>query len=247
MGEQATPAGDYSYADKVEGYYTIAKEDSVDADGGIDQEVFQCLKGLLPETLSGLNALDVGGGDARWSHYFHEELTAGQVSYIDSSSTMLALARERKEEWGLERLNLFEADVRDLRCIEAESIDVALASFCLMYFGETDLNRAIVEIARTLKKGGELYIATNLVLVDDVSVLASIKNEIIPLLLGTGTEKQPTENAVQTPDLYQESFEKAGLTLRHIAIFEPHGISIDPNCQYAEQIEIKKALYFCQS
>ena len=54
-----------SWVDKVEGYYTIAKEGSVGAEGGIDEEVFKCLKGLLPETLSGLKALDVGGGDAR--------------------------------------------------------------------------------------------------------------------------------------------------------------------------------------
>ena len=247
MGEQATPPGDYRNADKVEGYYTIAKEGSVGADGGIDQEVFQCLKGLLPQTLSGLKALDVGGGDARWSHYFHEELTADQVSYIDSSSTMLALAQERKKECNLERLSLFEADVRDLSFIETESVDIPLASFCLMYFGETDLKRVMVEIARTLRKGGELYIATNLVLVHDGSVLSRIKNEIVPLLLGTGTEKQPTENTVQTPNLYQESFEKAGLTLQHTAIFEPHGISVDQNCKYAEQIELKKAIFFCHS
>ncbi|TFH66318.1 MAG: class I SAM-dependent methyltransferase [Gemmatimonadales bacterium] len=189
MSQPAAPAGDYGNADKVEGYFTIAKEGSLDADRGIDEEVFQCLKGLLPETLSGLKALDLGGGDARWSHYFHQELTAAQVNYVDSSSTMLALAQARKEECGLERLNLFQADARDVSCIETGSIDIALASFCLMDFGETDLKRVMVEIARTLRKGGELYVATNLVLVDDVSVLSSIKNEIIPLLLGTGTEQ----------------------------------------------------------
>lgn len=40
MGEQAVPAGDYRNADKVEGYYSIAKEGSVGADGGITERVF---------------------------------------------------------------------------------------------------------------------------------------------------------------------------------------------------------------
>ena len=107
----------------------------------------------MPKNLIGLKALDVGGGDARWAHYFHEQLEANQVIYVDSSSTMLALAQERKEECGLERLNLLGADMRDLSCIESESIDIALASFCLMYFGEFDLKRVMTEIARTLRKG----------------------------------------------------------------------------------------------
>ena len=74
-------------------------------------------------------------------------------------------------------------------------------------------------------------------------LLRDIKDEIIPLLLGIGTEKQATDNAVQTPEMYQESFGTAGLVLTHTAIFEPHGISVDPNWKYAEQIELKKALY----
>jgi len=225
--------------EKVVRYYTTVKGGTAGETGGVDEEVLAYLKSILPKSMRRRIALDAGCGDCRWSEYLHR-LGARRVIGLDNSPDMLALAAKRKVERDLGRLRLIRADMQEMPLL-SESVDLVLASFSLMYFPA--LEHMIRAIARVLTSGGELYLATNLVTIDDSLLLKELKGKVIPIDLGTGGQTIPLENVVQPLEQYKSAFCAGGLVLDHEKYFDPEGLSVTPGYQHKEHIVLSKAVF----
>jgi len=98
-------------------------------------------------------ALEVGGGPGELAERMQKELGA-QVSFIDSSSRMVELARERGVDAQV-------GDVQDLP-FENGMFDTVVAAWMLYHV--PDLDRGLAELARVLRPGGALIAVTNSIL-----------------------------------------------------------------------------------
>jgi ubiquinone/menaquinone biosynthesis C-methylase UbiE len=109
--------------------------------------------GLSP----GERALDIGAGTGAVA-LMAATLVApgGRVAGIDISSEMLAFARRRAEELGLDDISFREGRAEAIPAADAD-FDVALASLSLMYV--IDRDAAAREIARVIRPGGRLVAA----------------------------------------------------------------------------------------
>ncbi|TSD01195.1 MAG: putative methyltransferase [Parcubacteria group bacterium Greene1014_15] len=227
-------AGFYG-SEKVNRYYNVVKGGSTEETGGIDARVLECLLGELPMSLEGLQALDLGCGDGRWSEVLHKR-GAGKVIALDRSVEMLARASRRKKEHRLDRLLLLRGDMQELPLQDA-SVHIVLASFCLMYF--PDLNPTIGEIARVLAPDGSLFVATNLVEVDPPALTHQLKGKVVPINARLNEKKIiELDNVIQPRSLYFDVFRIAGLSIRSFVQFEPEGLTVAVRCPWRSNLRL---------
>lgn len=232
-------AGLYS-GEKVDRYYKVVKGSSPEETGGIDREVFQHLRAELPANLEGKRALDLGCGDGRWSEVLHKR-GAMQVIAFDKSVEMLKRASARKRKHGLDRLLLVRGDMQELP-LKGASIDLALASFCLMYF--PDLHPIMGEIVRVLVPGGSLFIATNLVEVHPPALVCQLEGKVFPIEVRLGDHDVIVlDNVVQPFSQYLEAFQAAGLSIRSSARFAPEGLTVAAHWPWRSNLELSKAMF----
>lgn len=232
-------AGFYG-GNKVDQYYRIVKGGSTEETGGIDRKVFQRLLAELPVNLEGKRALDLGCGDGRWSKVLHER-GAREVIALDKSVEMLERTALRKKEHGLVRLSLYLGDMRALP-LEDASVDLVLASFCLMYF--PDINSIMGEIARVLVLGGSLFIATNLVEVHPPVLVRQLEGRVFPIEVRLNDREILTlDNVVQPRSRYLEAFQAAGLSIRSSAQFAPEGLTVAVHCPWRSNLQLSKAMF----
>jgi len=86
---------------------------------------------------------------------------AGGVTGVDISDGMLAIARERLEQEGLnDRVDLHLGDAANLDFIKADSLDGVFMSFTLELFDNPEIPRVLQECHRTLKPGGRLVVVS---------------------------------------------------------------------------------------
>ena len=85
----------------------------------------------------------------------------GRVTGLDISDGMLAIARERLQEQGLnDRVDLHLGDAANLSFIEANSRDGVFMSFTLELFDNPEIPRVLQECHRVLKPGGRLAVVS---------------------------------------------------------------------------------------
>src|SRR5512144_53518 len=86
---------------------------------------------------------------------------AGRVIGLDISDGMLAIARERLQQDGLnERVDLRLGDATQLDFIEANSLDGVFMSFTLELFDNPEIPRVLQECHRILKPGGRVAVVS---------------------------------------------------------------------------------------
>jgi demethylmenaquinone methyltransferase/2-methoxy-6-polyprenyl-1,4-benzoquinol methylase len=87
--------------------------------------------------------------------------STGRVLGVDISDGMLAIARERLQQEGLdERVDLRLGDAAQLDFIEANSLDGVFMSFTLELFDNPEIPRVLQECYRILKPGGRLAVVS---------------------------------------------------------------------------------------
>jgi demethylmenaquinone methyltransferase/2-methoxy-6-polyprenyl-1,4-benzoquinol methylase len=85
----------------------------------------------------------------------------GQVIGLDISDGMLAIARERLRQAGLnERADLHLGDAAKLDFIESGSLDAVFMSFTLELFDNPEIPRVLQECHRILKPGGRIAVVS---------------------------------------------------------------------------------------
>jgi demethylmenaquinone methyltransferase/2-methoxy-6-polyprenyl-1,4-benzoquinol methylase len=86
---------------------------------------------------------------------------AGRVTGLDISDGMLAIARGRLQQEGMnERVDLHLGDAAKLDFIEANSLDGIFMSFTLELFDNPEIPRVLEECHRILKSGGRLAVVS---------------------------------------------------------------------------------------
>src|SRR2546422_2084037 len=97
--------------------------------------------------------LDIGGGPGRYSIWLAER--GYRVTLADLSPELLALAKEKAGEAGVELERIVEVNAMDLSPFGAESFDAVLCMGPLYHLIEEADRRAVVsELFRVLKPGG---------------------------------------------------------------------------------------------
>lgn len=86
---------------------------------------------------------------------------SGRVIGLDISDGMLAIAKERLEQEGLnDRVDLHLGDAASLDFIPANSLDGVFMSFTLELFDNPEIPRVLQECHRILKPGGRLAVVS---------------------------------------------------------------------------------------
>ncbi len=223
---------------KVKKYYDVVRGD-VNDEYGIDANVFEYLKKILPRDLRDKTVLDLGCGDGRWSEYL-SMLGAKKVLGVDISQDMVDLALQRVTKKSLENVEIVRADIQNL-LIEDSLFDIAFSTFSLMYF--TNLEEVVCKISKILKNGGRLYISTNIIHISDHNLREKLKGSAVPVVLGGGNQKIVVENLVQSAEQYHSAFASAGLIIEIEKYFEPEGVYVDNDFEYKTEIILKKAVF----
>jgi ubiquinone/menaquinone biosynthesis C-methylase UbiE len=101
--------------------------------------------------------LDIGGGPGRYSIWLAEQGYA--VTLADLSPELLALAKEKAAEAGVELEAIVEANATDLSKFGDASFDAVLCMGPLYHLVEEDDRRQVVsELFRVLKPGGRAFV-----------------------------------------------------------------------------------------
>jgi len=86
---------------------------------------------------------------------------AGRVTGLDISDGMLAIARERLQQEGLnDRVDLHLGDAASMDFIESGSLDGVFMSFTLELFDNPEIPRVLGECQRILKPGGRAAVVS---------------------------------------------------------------------------------------
>jgi ubiquinone/menaquinone biosynthesis C-methylase UbiE len=110
---------------------------------------------LLGHLKRGDSLLDVGCGPGTITMDLAALVAPGVVVGIDRSSEVIERARDAAQAWGLSNLSFEVGDIYDLG-FEANSFDVVYAHQVLQHL--SDPTRALVEMRRVLRDGGQLAV-----------------------------------------------------------------------------------------
>lgn len=145
---------------RVRRFYQIASQrewDRLETVGALEFAINRAWIGkFLPPP--GSSVLDIGGGPGRYSLWL-----AGQgyrVTLADLSPDLLAVAREKATEDGVELEAIVEANAIDLSPFEDRSFDAVLCLGPLYHLlAEEDRRRAAREVFRVLRPGAPVFAA----------------------------------------------------------------------------------------
>lgn len=122
-----------------------------------DALILEIIKKHLPQPSSKQTILDAGGGTGRWEVVLAKERDSHFIVY-DLSEDMLARARANIEKTGLAgRVNVVRGDLEEMGQIQDSSVDAIVSIYNPISF-VTNVERALREMYRVLKKGGVIII-----------------------------------------------------------------------------------------
>jgi SAM-dependent methyltransferase len=106
--------------------------------------------------LEGLEALDLGCGTGRHSLYLAERFDMKVVG-IDFSKTAISIAKQNAPQ---ENVSYYVGSIGDVFPVADDSIDIALDVMSSFALSSEERRVYLGELARTMKKGGYLYLRT---------------------------------------------------------------------------------------
>jgi len=135
--------------DGDEGGYWAAHADHFERALARYDEVFTAAAAIGPSD----QVLDVGCGTGKTTRIAARAASSGSVLGVDLSSAMLAVARRRAADEGLDNVRFEHADAQR-HPFEPEAFDVAIGCTSVMFFG--DRVAGLANIGRALRPGGRL-------------------------------------------------------------------------------------------
>ncbi|MBN2294576.1 MAG: methyltransferase domain-containing protein [Pirellulales bacterium] len=102
-----------------------------------------------------MSVLDVGCGSGIFSFYLAERTTS--VTGIDASTEMLNICQEKKKQAGLNNVDFLECDIKYLRELLDEKVDLIICSSVLEYLD--DLDASLKSLFSLMKNNGVLMIS----------------------------------------------------------------------------------------
>jgi len=228
-----------TYYDKnkiADDYYDVVGK-NIDGEKQIaDSGIRDYLKEIGLFNLKGKKVLDLGCGNGKWAEHFLD-FEPESVTGIDISEEMIKRANERKRD---NKLKFMRGDLLNIPLGE-DSMDVIFSRFSLCYV--KDIEKAIHEIKRVLTFGGELYVITSFSVIEDESLSDKLKNQSVPLLLGSGEKKVRLENCPHSLARYRRAFEMAGLTVNDERTFGAEDLVIPEDYPHRDKIRFSYVVF----
>jgi ubiquinone/menaquinone biosynthesis C-methylase UbiE len=123
----------------------------------------------------GARVLDIGGGPGRYSIWLAHQ--GYRVTLADLSPDLLAIAREKAREAGVDLEGVVEANALDLSQFPDDSFDSVLCLGPMYHLLEEQDRRAVAsELLRVLKPGGHAFVA----FLNHLGALRAAVNQDIP-------------------------------------------------------------------
>ncbi|RPJ21608.1 MAG: methyltransferase domain-containing protein [Chloroflexi bacterium] len=143
---------------------------------------------------------------------------AGRVTGLDISDGMLAIARERLQQEGLdERVDLRLGDAAQLDFIEANSLDGVFMSFTLELFDNPEIPRVLQECHRILKPDGRLAV---------VSMTKTNPPGVAVRMYEWFHEHMP-DYADCRPIFARQALEQSGFTVQDVSVSSMWGLPVE--------------------
>ena len=120
-------------------------------DAHFEKMRYQKIRSALWPSLTG-SILDAGCGTGRNFHYFSSK---AKVIGVDTSQTMLAIARQRAAE-SKASISVQEMDLKRLH-FRSNTFDAVVATYVLCVMPKRDERAALKELVRVAKPGARLY------------------------------------------------------------------------------------------
>jgi len=216
--------GHYDEFDKAALYYRVVYEVK-NMTVSPEEDGYRYLAEILPQDMSGLSVLDVGGGNGQWSELFCRR-GARRVLLFDKSPAMVEFANRRKSRNQLDRLETRNISLEDYIQTANEKFDVVFSSYSLMYF--QDISTIMMKLCGLLNADGQLFVMTNnFVPGHGIAPQEVPAGMVIPLAFG-GNEKIHFETLYQPAALYLQGIELAGMRAVNLRYFPDNPNNIEP-------------------
>lgn len=202
-----------------------------------NNELDRFFLGLVPNSLGGKFALDLGAGNGRYSELLHNR-SAKRVIAFDLSESMLEQVTKRKLSRQLNRLDVVQGDLENLP-FSKNSIDYIFSRFSLMYV--CDLHALIQRLGEIMTDNGEMLVLANFSTIKNTE--AVVKTDPVPLNLRIGENSVAIKNYPNTLQDYLSAFQKAGFTVETTQQFPAHELSVDETYPYADLINFKYVVF----
>ena len=235
MSKSKQIVGNFDDQEKSFLYYRVING-LKDVDVPDEDSYYYYLTQLLPCDMTGLNILDVGGGNGHWSEEFHSR-GARRILLIDKSPAMIELAEQRKNMKSLERLEIRNVNIEDYLATSEEKFDIIFSSYSLMYFPH--VTKILQGLCDRLSHMGQLIIVTNNFEVGSGCAPLDVPiGMIIPLAFGAD-EKIHFETLYQPAALYLQGIEMAGLRAVDFCYFSDNANAIEQNFDNKYDLRIR--------
>ncbi len=186
----------------------------------------------------GMKILELGCGTAEmWKNRKDVIKRCGKLVLSDFSEGMLKTAKENIGDF--ENVEYKTIDIQNIP-FEDETFDMVIANFMLYHV--PDIDRAVSEVSRVLKKGGYFYAGTNgkKGVMSCISEMLELENKYeCPFTLENGGEKiKPYFESVKT-ERYEDSLRVTDMDDLLDYIFS--GIFFSENCTFSRE-EVREKL-----
>jgi phosphatidylethanolamine/phosphatidyl-N-methylethanolamine N-methyltransferase len=153
-----------------------------------ERSAFQEWRQYLWSLLQAGRILEVGVGTGKNMPYYPK---GAQVTAIDLSEDMLAMAQRRAEELGIE-VNLRHMDVQRL-AFPQDTFETAVATF--VFCSVPDPVKGLKELERAVKPGGDIWLLEHVRINKPVvGPLMDLANPLVVRMMGANINRQTVEN-----------------------------------------------------
>ncbi len=232
--DRRTKVGDIYQGETAQRYYDVFGPE-IDSSSELDRFFLE----LIPTSLEGKFALDLGAGNGRYAELLSRRGAKGVIA-LDLSLSMLGQVKQRKTERKLDRLEPVNGDLENLPLSE-NSLDYILSRYSLMY--ARDLSLLIQSLASALKDDGEILIQANFAIIENPDLEKIIKSAPVPLNLKIGEREVGIQNYAHTMKDYISAFEEAKLAIQQTQQFSADELAVDKKYPHADAVNFRYVVF----
>ncbi|MEA2092815.1 MAG: class I SAM-dependent methyltransferase [Patescibacteria group bacterium] len=181
------------------------------------------------------NVLDLGCGNGRYAEFFCRK-QAKKVVGTDFNDSMIDLANKRKKEKQLKQMEVIKADMNDMETKEG-AFDFIFSYFSLVH--AEDIEKVMSDLGRMLFVGGEILIATSIILPSGEEKIKELPRKSVPVIININDKEVKVDDFIYTTEEYKSAVEKSGLKIEIMEEFSTEEISIDPSFPNKDAFNLK--------
>ena len=193
----------------------------------------------IPDSLTGMNVLDIGAGNGKYSELLTKK-GASKVIAIDSSISMINEINLRKQERNLEHLIALQCDIDDLPAFEYK-IHFVISRFSLMY--SKNLNKLFGNLNDIMDSNGKILILANFADFNNSRIETIIKKFPIPIILQIGENSVEIKNYANSLRDYHQAFDNNGFKVIEEQQFDTNEINVSTSYEFHKELNFKYVIF----